>query len=171
MKMTKKDFMLYIKELENFYNESLNDTEREIWYENLKFMSVERFNYILSELYKINKFMPKLSEVLDMHKQIPYTEKQEEVREHCEKCNDTGYVVFKKMVQGMPYEFAVLCTCGRQNNKDMLTIDDIGLKVETTMPSDEEVIRSMKKLKDSPIISEDIKNIIRENFRKRRINK
>lgn len=169
--MIKKEFMQYIQEIQNYYGTELNETEMNIWYENLKFLSVERFNYILSELYKTNKFMPKLSEVLDMHRQIPYTEKQEEVREHCEKCNDIGYVVFKKMIQGMPYEFAVLCNCGRQKNKDMPTIDDIGLKVETTLPGEEEVIKSMQMLKDSLIISEDIRNIIRENFRKRRINK
>lgn len=183
--MIKKEFIQYIQELENFYGQSLNDTEREIWYENLKFMTVERFNYILAELYKINKFMPRLSEVLDMHKQISYTVKTEETtpKKHCEKCNDTGYVLFKKIINGQVYTNAAVCDCGRQqryegrqcadirNKSDYYipTAKEIGLKIETHMPSNEEVIKSMKMLKDSPIVSEDIKNIIRENLKKRRV--
>ena len=48
-----------LNELENYYNQKLNDTEKEIWYNSLKFMTVQRFNLIISELYKVNKFMPK----------------------------------------------------------------------------------------------------------------
>lgn len=59
-----------------FYGQTLNGVERDIWYENLKFMSLERFNYILSEIYKTNKFMPRLADILQVHKQIPYTAKR-----------------------------------------------------------------------------------------------
>ena len=59
--MIKKEFVDYITELENYYNQKLNDTEKEIWYNSLKFMTVQRFNLIISEIYKANKFMPKLS--------------------------------------------------------------------------------------------------------------
>lgn len=180
--MTKKEFTGYIKELQNYYNQELNETEFNIWYESLKFMTVERFNYIISELYKINRFMPKLSEVLDMHKQIPYTAgKQEEPkRGHCAKCNDTGYVIYTKIINNMPYKYTAVCDCGRQNRYDgkqctdpknksdyyIPTTEEIDLKVETSRPSNEDIIKSMKMLKDSAILSEDIKNIIRENFKK-----
>lgn len=185
--MTRKEFIEYIQELQRYYGQELSETEADIWYNSLKFMSIGRFNYVISEIYKVNKYMPRLSEVLDMHKQIPYTTGTEErkIKGHCEKCNDTGYVVYTKIINGMPYEYAAVCDCGRQNRYDgrtlvderhksdfyTPTIDELGLRVKTRMPSNEDIVRSMKKLKDSPIISEDIKNIIRENFRKRVMNK
>lgn len=184
--MNNKEFIEYVSQLENFYNQSLNDAEREIWFKNLSFMTVERFNLIISEIFKINKFMPRLSEILDMHKQIPYTAgrvEEKKITKHCEKCNDTGYIFYTKIINGMPYKYTAVCDCGRQQRYDgrecteprnkseyyVPTAEEIDLKVKTDMPSSEEIIKSMTMLKNSSIISEDIKNIIRENFRKRRI--
>lgn len=185
--MKYKEFIDYVTELQNYYNQELNETEVEIWYESLKFMTVERFNYILSELYKINRFMPKLSEVLDMHKQIPYTvgKQEKNINGHCEKCNDTGYIIYTKIINNMPYKYTAVCDCGRQDRYDgrqcvkekdksdyyIPTIQEIGLEVKSTRPTDGEIIKSMNMLKNSSIISENIKNIIRENFRNRRVNK
>lgn len=184
--MIKKEFVDYITELENYYNQKLNDTEKEIWYNSLKFMTVERFNYILSQLYEVNKFMPKLSEVLDMHKQIPYTAKKEEkeVKSSCKKCNGTGYVFYTKEISGKKYKYSAVCDCGRcerydgkkcadpknKSNYYIPTIAETGLNIQENKPTNNEIVKSMKILQNSPIISEDIKNIIRENFR-RRVNK
>lgn len=183
--MQYKEFYQYVEEIQNFYNDKLNEKELEIWYDNLKFMTIERFNLIISEIYKINKFMPKLSEILDMHKQIPYTAniEQKEVKGHCKKCNDTGYVMYTKIVDGMPYQYAAVCDCGREqrytgrncidprNKSDYCvpTIQELGLEVEDDIPSDEKIIKSMNKLKNSDIISDEIRNLIRQEFRKRRI--
>lgn len=182
--MNNKEFMLYTQEIEHFYNQKLSDVEKDIWYENLKFMPVERFNYILSEIYKTNKYMPRLAEILQIHKSIPYEEKTEKNTQDCEKCNNTGYIIYTKIVDNKPYRYAAVCECGRQRRYDGRTIEnlknksdyyiptvqEIGLKVSNTRPSDEDLIKSMNILKNSPLISENIKNIIRENFRKRRVN-
>ena len=184
--MNNKEFIEYVSQLENFYNQSLNDAEREIWFKNLSFMTVERFNLIISEIFKINKYMPRLSEILEVHRQIPYTARTFEENKnigHCEKCNDTGYVTYTKLINNMPYKYVAVCDCGRQQRYDgkqctdpknksdyyIPTAREIDLKVKTDMPSNEEIIKSMKMLKDSSIISEDIKNVIRENFRKRSV--
>ena len=176
--MIKKEFVDYITELENYYNQKLNDTEKEIWYNSLKFMTVERFNYILSQLYEVNKFMPKLSEVLDMHKQIPYTAKKEEreIKSGCKKCNGTGYVFYTKEINNKKYKYSAVCDCGRcerydgkkcadpknKSNYYIPTIAETGLNIQENKPTNNEIVRSMKMLQNSPIISEDIKNIIRE---------
>ena len=180
--MTKKEFTGYIKELQRYYNQELNETEFDIWYNSLKFMTVERFNYILSQLYEINKFMPKLAEVLDMHKQIPYTvgKQEKKIEGHCEKCNDTGYIIYTKIINNMPYKYTAVCDCGRQDRYDgrqcvkekdksdyyIPTTEEIDLKVKNDRPSNEDIIKSMKMLKNSSILSEDIRNIVRENFKK-----
>ena len=186
--MDKKEFLQYIQELQRYYGQELNETEINIWYESLKFMPIKRFNYILSELYKTNKYMPKLSEVLDMHQQIPYTAgriEEKKITKHCEKCDDTGYVIFTKIINGMPYQYAAVCDCGRQQRYDgrkiidekhrsdyyTPTVKELGLKVNTSMPSPEDTIKSMKMLENSPLISDDIRNIIRKNFKERVMHK
>lgn len=183
--MEYKEFYNCIEELQKVYKDTLSDEEIDLWYRNLKFMPVKRFIYILSEVYKVNTFRPKLAEILRIHKSIPYEEKVEVKTKDCEKCNNTGYVIYTKVVEGKPYKYSAVCDCGRQKRYDgratenlknksdyyIPTIQEIGLEVKSTRPTDEDIIKSMNMLKNSPIISEDIKNIIRENFRKRRVNK
>lgn len=176
--MNNKEFIEYIQELENYYGQQLNDTERDIWFNNLQFMSIERFNYIISEIFKINKFMPKLSEILEIHKSIPYDKEEQEIKQHCDKCNDTGYIIYTKIVEGMPYQYSAVCDCNRQNRYDgskitdlraksnyyIPTVNEIGLKVENTKPTKQQLLDSMNKLKNSSIIPENIKDILRKKY-------
>ena len=182
--MNKKEFIDYIKELENFYGQPLNDTEREVWFENLKFMTIQRFNYIIAEVYKTNKFMPKLSEILAIHKSIPYTAMQEQVKAkgNCPKCGNAGYVIYTKLVDGHSYQFTAVCDCGRQQRYDgrqcadaknqsdyyIPTITEIGIEVKDNKPTKQQVYESMLKLKNSQILPESIRNIIRQEFIKMR---
>ena len=185
--MNNKDFIQYVKEIERFYGQRLNDKEREVWYESLKFMTLERFNYIIAEIYKTNKFMPKLADIMEMHKQIPYTAatKPQEVKGHCKKCNDTGYIIHTKELEGPPYQYAAVCECGRQSRYDgrtiqdekhrsnyyIPTVDEIGLEVKDSKPSKQQVLESMMKIKDSNIMPESIKEIIRREFRNMEVRK
>ena len=157
--------------------------EVDVWYENLKFMTIERFNYILSEIYKTNKFMPTLADILQVHKQIPYTAKREDkkIKGSCKKCNGIGYVFYIKEINSKKYKYSAVCDCGRRERYDgtkcadpknrsnyyIPTIAETGLNIQENKPTNNEIVKSMKMLQNSPIISEDIKNIIRENFRRR----
>ena len=182
--MTKQEFIEYVGQIENVYkNQNLSNIEKEIWYENLKFMSIERFNYILAEIYKTSKFRPTLADILQFHKQIPYTAKKEEreIKSGCKKCNGTGYVFYTKEINNKKYKYSAVCDCGRHERYDgrkcadhknkskyyIPTIPETGLNIQENKPTNDEIVRSMKMLQNSPIISEDIKNIIRENFRRR----
>lgn len=180
--MNREDFLKYIEELQNFYGQKLSQTELEVWYDNLKTMTMQRFNLILSEIYKTSKFMPKLADILQVHNQIPYTATQPEKKMtgHCEKCNDTGYVTYYKDIDGMKYQYAAVCDCGRQSRYDgtkcidqrnksdyyIPIAQEISLNVKTTKPTKEQVLSSMQKLKNSPIISEQVKEIIRREYKK-----
>ena len=185
--MTKQEFIEYVGQIENVYkNQNLSNIEKEIWYENLKFMSIERFNYILAEIYKTSKFRPTLADILQFHKQIPYTAKKEEreIKSGCKKCNGTGYVFYTKEINNKKYKYSAVCDCGRcerydgtkcadpknKSNYYIPTIAETGLNIQENRPTDAEIVKSMKVLVNSSIISENIKNIIRENFR-RRVNK
>lgn len=179
--MNKKEFEQYISEIENVYGKTLNNEQMNIWYENLKFMTIERFNYILSEIYKSNKFMPTLADILQVHKQIPYTvgQVEEKVTGHCSKCGDTGYVIYTEIINGMPYKKASVCSCKRQvrydgrqctepkNKSDYYipSVDELGLEVKENKPSQKEIVKSMNILNNSSFLSEDVKNIIRKKYR------
>lgn len=182
--MSEKEFYKYVQELQNFYGQKLSEMELTVWYENLKFMSMQRFNYILAEIYKTSKFIPKLAEILEIHKTIPYTVTQDtpQISGKCEKCNNTGYVLYNKDIDGITYTYCAVCECGRQKRYDgkecvdpknkrdyyIPTAKELGLKVTTTKPTKEQVLQSMNKLKNSGIIPESIKEIIRREFVKMR---
>lgn len=178
--MTNKEFMQYTQEIENFYGQKLSDVEKNVWYENLKFMTIERFNYIIAEIYKTNKFMPKLAEILEIHKSLGYTtiDEQIEVEGDCKKCGDTGYVTYTKIINNMPYTYVAVCDCGRQKRYDgkqctnprnrsdyyVPTLAELGIDIRDNKPTKQQVKDSMMKLKDSPIMPESIKEIIRKEF-------
>ena len=118
--MQYKEFCENIDELQRYYKQELNETELKIWYENLKFMTIDRFKYIIAEIYNKNKFMPKLAEIIELHKSLGYTTINETitVQGNCKKCGNTGYVTYKKIIQNMPYTFVAICNCGRQKKYD-----------------------------------------------------
>lgn len=176
-----KEFTEVIDEMQAMYEKKLNDTEINIWYDNLKFLSVKRFRYIISEIYRINSYMPKLADVLKMHKDIPYKPPEEEKsKEYCKKCNNTGIIFYTKEIEGKPYQYACACTCNRQSydgrkikeEKDrsdfyLASAEQLGFEDVTNKPSKEEVIASMIKVKDSGIVSENIKAIVRKKLKEK----
>lgn len=179
--MTKQEFEGYIHEVERMYNKQLNETEMKIWYDNLKFMTVERFNLILSELYKMSKFMPTLADILTVHKSLPYKPTQtKENKKHCNKCNDTGYIIYTKVINNKKYNYSCICDCNKQQRYDgkqvqdikgqsnyyIPTLEETGLEIKQNKPKKQEVISSMVKIKDSGILSENIKELIRQELRK-----
>lgn len=176
--MQYKEFYDYVQGIQNFYGKELSEKELEVWYENLKFMTIERFNYIISEIYKTSPFLPRLSQILEIHNSIPYTAMTEplKVNGDCNKCENTGYVIYTKAIDGHKYLYAAVCDCRRQKRYDgrqcqnernksdyyCPTIKEIGLEIKTNKPSKEQVIASMIKVKNSGIVSEEIKKIVRQ---------
>ena len=174
--MELKEFTGYVTEIENFYGSELSETEKTIWYNNLKTLSLERFNYIISIIYKTSKFMPKLADILQINKQIPYENSIEPKKKigKCNKCNGTGYIIYTKEVDGKEYQYAMVCDCGRQerySGKDcenamnqskyyIPTLQETGLKYTPRVYSKEEIIKSMNMIQKNNLISEDLKNII-----------
>ena len=174
-----KEFTEVINEMQAMYDKKLNDTEINVWFENLKFLTIKRFRYIIAELYKTSVYMPKLAEILNKHKDIPYKPTQEiDTKEYCKKCNNTGIIFYTKLIDNKPYQYACACTCGRasydgrkiKEEKDrsdyyLETAQQLGFNDISNKPSKEEVITSMIKVKDSGIVSENIKAIVRKKLK------
>ena len=82
------------------------------------------------------------------------------------------------LFEGKPYTYGAICECNKQNtyngtkcedlrnrsNYRIPTMQEMGLKVENVRPSKEQLLESMQKLKNSPIIPEGIKDILRKKY-------
>ncbi len=123
------EFMETIKQIENFYGKEMIDEQKKIWYENLKNMSIERFRYLVANLYKTSKFMPKLADIFEINMTIKSIEKKVEVnQQHCDKCKDTGYIIYKQIIKNgdkdVIYDYGAICTCNRKKQYKGWEISD-----------------------------------------------
>ena len=114
------EFMQVTKEIENFYQKEMTEEQKKIWFENLKSMDIKRFSYLVSLAYKTYKFIPKLADIMELNINTGVRIKNNsEPIQNCKKCNNTGYVLYTKLVDNgiggkLHYEYMAVCDCGRQ---------------------------------------------------------
>lgn len=123
--MNINEFINETNNIEKFYNSSLNDYAREIWYDNLKDISIDRYKTIVQECFRTQKFMPKLADIIEIKKTVKETKINEKI-EACEKCSD-GMVLYHKEIYGRKYQFACRCIC------------KLGQRLSRTIPSVQEI--------------------------------
>lgn len=112
--MTLTEFNQETDKLEKFYGKTIEDFEKDIWYKELKNMPIKRFEQIIKKIFTENKFMPKLADIISLNKDLPI-EQQEIKKVKCQVCNGKGYVVYKKEIDGMLYDFIARCDCQNGN--------------------------------------------------------
>ncbi len=113
-----EEFDEEIDKLERFYQKekSITDEQRQIWYRELRNLDIERFRYIVAQIYRTFKFLPKLADILEINANLGYSQvKQEQNINKCKRCNGTGYITYKKTTKNgandMLYEFGAICSC------------------------------------------------------------
>lgn len=110
-----EEFYETVSEMENFYGKEMTTEQKKIWYENLKNIGSTRFRYIISNLYKTSKFLPKLADIFETNIALGKVENKKEENttgEKCKKCNNTGYIIYKQVKNDYTYEFVAICSCG-----------------------------------------------------------
>lgn len=117
--MTLEEFTEVKQEIENFYDKDISDEQKKIWFNELKTMDIKRFRYVVSQVYRTCKFLPKLADIVEINSNLGYSQvKKEEAKIKCNKCKGTGYITYWKNIKNgdkeMPYEFMAVCSCGRQ---------------------------------------------------------
>lgn len=117
--MTLEEFTEVKQEIENFYDKDISDEQKKIWFNELKTMDIKRFRYVVSQVYRTCKFLPKLADIVEINSNLGYSQvKKEESKIKCNKCKGTGYITYWKNIKNgdkeMPYEFMAVCSCGRQ---------------------------------------------------------
>lgn len=117
--MTIDDFTKVTTEIESFYQKEISDEQKKIWFQELKQMDIKRFKYIISQVYRTCKFIPKLADLVEINVNLGYSPiKKEETTRKCNKCKGTGYMVYKKIIDNggikMENEYMAVCECGIQ---------------------------------------------------------
>lgn len=132
-----EEFFEVVQEMENFYGKEMTTEQKKIWYENLKNIGATRFRYIIANLYKTSKFLPKLADVFEINISIGRTEEKKEERkngEKCKKCNNTGYIFYKQIINEYTYEFVAVCSCGRKRQYKGWEVNDERKKSKYFIP-------------------------------------
>ena len=117
--MTIDEFTKVTTEIENFYQKEISDEQKKIWFSELKGMDLRRFKYVISQVYRSCKFLPKLADIVEINTNLGYSQlKKEEATIKCKKCKNTGYITYWKNIKNgekeIPCEFMAVCSCGKQ---------------------------------------------------------
>ena len=116
--MTEAEFVIATDRLEQFYEKELNSTQRKEWFNILKNLSKERYQKLIVEALKTCKYMPKLSEMIELNKNIIDVHKMDLVKINvpCKNCENLGLIKYFKNINGIKYEFFALCSCENAKN-------------------------------------------------------
>ncbi len=117
--MTIDEFTKATTEIENFYQKEITDEQKKIWFNEVKNMDIKRFKYIVSQVYRTCKFLPKLADIIEINTNLGYSQvKKEETLKKCNKCKDTGYIIYHKKIRDgekeLTNEYMAVCSCGKQ---------------------------------------------------------
>ena len=94
------EFVEETGKLEKFYDKELKPFEREIWYQQLKFLPISRYRQIVNKSFGECKFLPKLADILELHKQLPYRSENVQAKQNvkCDKCGGKGIFIYTKVL-------------------------------------------------------------------------
>lgn len=109
--MNIEQFAIKTTTLEQFYNKSLNATQRQIWFDELKGYDEERYEKAIQFICKSNQYMPTLSAVLEIMTRGNIYAMEVKPKVPCKLCKGTGYILYKEKIKDNEYTFASLCNC------------------------------------------------------------
>ena len=61
--------------IEKYFEKELDKSQRDIWYQELKNLQIERYRQIINQVFRKCKFMPKLADIISIHEELPYRAK------------------------------------------------------------------------------------------------
>lgn len=111
------EFIAETSRIENFFEKELTNFQRDIWYQELKDVPINRYRQIVKKAFSECKFMPKLADITAINKELPYgnNEKKGVEKVDCDKCNGLGVIPYKKIItngnQKIEYEYFARCNC------------------------------------------------------------
>lgn len=110
------EFIEETANIEKYYDKELDEFQRKVWYDELCKIDISKYRMIIKEIYRHNKFMPKLADIIEINSNLTYKPKEiiEETVE-CNRCNSKGYIFYKKIVKNgakdIIYDMFARCDC------------------------------------------------------------
>ena len=124
--MNLTEFIEKTATLEEFFEKKLNQTQRNIWYDELKNYSADRYERAIDKACKTSQYRPSLGAMIEIIQHVSNNVKKEQVE--CKACKGTGYLLYHKIMDGRDYQYACLCNC----------TNAIGLEYDGTKIADKE---------------------------------
>ena len=151
------EFMEETKKLERFYSKELTEEQKKIWFENLKKLTLQRYQYIIGVIYRKNKYFPTLADILQINDETGMKKQEQKYKqEKCDICSGRGVIRYIKKINGIDYEYVCRCNCGNSLKfMGLPTMEQVGFTEEIILKS-----RTKKKMN-----VEEAKKIV-QNFMK-----
>ena len=151
------EFMEETKKLERFYSKELTEEQKTIWFENLKKLTLQRYQYIIGVIYRKNKYFPTLADILQINDETGMKKEEKKYKEEkCDICSSRGVIRYIKKINGIDYDYYCKCHCLNANKYDCFpTMEEVGFSEEIILKS-----RTKKKMN-----VEEAKKIV-QNFMK-----
>ena len=144
--------------LEKYYNKEFSTEQRQIMYEELKHLSLDRYRQLISKCLRTCKYMPKISDIIEAEMAL-IGEVKEDKREifPCTKCDGSGYVLYTKFKTNgntrIPYTYAARCDCenAKYANQKIPSYLELGITVSTRINQVKDTHRSIESIKSDLI--------------------
>lgn len=126
------EFIEATNRVEKYFEKEYTNEQRQIMYEELQNISLEKYQKALDSCLRNCKFLPKLADILKFFNEINNVN-YEKKREYtpCKICRGSGVVKYTKIFQenGYKYDFACRCTCknGEYYSKQIPTFEELGV--------------------------------------------
>lgn len=117
--MTYEEFTSATAKLEGCFNRSLNAIQLEVWFDELKYYDLEKYKRAVKKVCTQNQYFPTLSVMLDAIRNLKSeTNLAPSEPVPCEACRGSGYLFYKKVIDGIPYDYVCLCSCQNAIGKE-----------------------------------------------------
>lgn len=138
------EFLDVVAQIERFYQKEISEEQKQIWFKELRSLDIVRFNYIVSQVYRTSKFLPKLADILEINANLGYSQAKKEIEQKkCNKCKGTGYLIYKKLIDNgtekLENVYGAICTCRQKQKYEGWKITDERYRTNFYTPYAEEV--------------------------------
>lgn len=109
--MTRYDFDVATTDLEAYYEKAFNPTQKQIWFEELQYYTTEKYKKAINKICKTSQYRPTLGIMLDTIRSIKDEQEAPKEAVECKACHGTGYIIYKKKINDMEYDYVCQCNC------------------------------------------------------------
>ena len=90
----------------------------EIYYNGLKNISLDKYKEVVNSCFRIFKYFPKLSEILDLSNKMKgsYSKTEKNIHVKCKYCKGSGLIKYYKKIDGVKVEYLAKCVCKNAEN-------------------------------------------------------